>query len=96
MYRVHYSLECKDEIRELRAYITDQRSRRIADAYIRRLRTFCEGLSIAPHQGESRPELKEGQRTIGFEHRISVVFRVYDDERLVRIIGIHYGGRSLR
>jgi len=82
-------------MRELRAYITLKRSRRAADNYLKRLRDFCEGLAIAPHQGETRPELKEDQKTIGFEHRITVIFRVYDDRELVRITGISYAGRSL-
>ena len=94
MYRVQYSIECKEEIRELRAYITNQRSRQIANAYIKRLRRFCEGFAMAPHRGEVRTDLKEGLRTIGFEHRISIVFRVYDDQQLVRVTGIRYAGRS--
>jgi len=95
LYRVVYSPECKEEVRELRAYITTERSRRIADAYIARLKSFCKGLALAPHRGESRPELEESLRTIGFEHRISVVFRVYDDQQFVRVIGIRYGGRQI-
>jgi plasmid stabilization system protein ParE len=95
LYRVAYSQECEREIRELHAYITLEKSYRVATQYIRRLKTFCKSMAIAPHRGEHRPGLAEQQRTIGFEGRISIVFRVYDEQKLVRITGIRYGGRSL-
>jgi len=95
LFRIAFSPAAREEIRELRESIARKRSRRVASKYIRRLKAFCQELSISPHRGESRPGVKANQRTIGFEARISIIFYVSDEDQLVTIVGVRYGGREL-
>ena len=91
MFRVIYTAECRAQLAELRDYIAAQESKRIAAGYMRRLRTFCDELAIAPH----REGIKFDQRSIGFERRVSVVFEVVDADKVVNIAGIRYAGQRL-
>jgi len=93
-YRIRYSRAALRDIHQLLAHITAESSSRIAQNYIGRLREFCSDLSIAPHRGEQREGLPHSYRSIGFGHRISVVFSVSDSESLVRIIRFYYAGEN--
>jgi plasmid stabilization system protein ParE len=95
-YKVEYAPEARADLNELHGYIELHATKRIAAAYIRRVRNFCRDLAIAPHRGESREHLRPGLRSIGFEDRISVIFAVFEDQHLVEIEGLEYGGRQYR
>jgi len=95
-YRVIFTAESKENLRELRRYIfLESKSRRIARNYTNRLTAACRDLSVAPHRGEARVRSEPGFRTIGFEGRVTIVFQVEDDLKVVNIISLHYGGRSI-
>jgi toxin ParE1/3/4 len=94
VYRVILSPESRGHLKELRSYDAKANSRRVADNYIRRIRKFYMGLALAPHRGEQRFAHRPGIRVIGFEHRITILFAVFDDDRRVEIIGFYYGGKS--
>jgi toxin ParE1/3/4 len=89
------SPEGQEDLRELRDYIARESSRRKADNYIRRVAKFYKSLAIAPHRGEQRFSQRPGMRSIGFEHRISILFSVSDEDRRVEILGFFYGGRNV-
>jgi toxin ParE1/3/4 len=95
LFRVQLSPRARADLKELREYIALQATPRTAANYIRRLREFAEELAIAPHRGERREDLRPGLRTIGFEARVSILFAVFEDERMVEIESFLYGGRSL-
>jgi plasmid stabilization system protein ParE len=83
------------DLDELYDQIAEAKSPRVAEAYLDRIGEFCKALGIAPHRGEHRRGLKGDQRSIGFEHRISVVFRISDERKDVTIVGFLYAGRRL-
>lgn len=56
---------------------------------------FCKGLALAPYRGQHRPGIAFGQRSIGFERRISVIFEVRELEQVINIVGVRYAGRLL-
>lgn len=95
MYRVVFSPECRTELRELSGYLTRNGSRRIAEAYMARLKAFCLELGPSPHRGQHRHGVRSGQRTIGFERRISIVFELQEENQIVHIVGVRYAGRRL-
>ena len=95
MYRVVFSPECREELRELSGYLAQSGSRRIAEAYMARLKAFCLELGRSPYRGQHRPGVDFDQRTIGFERRVSVIFAMEEPEHTVYIVGVRYGGRSL-
>ena len=49
-------------------------------------------LATFPERGTKRDDLAPGIRTIGFERRATIAFRVGDDT--VRIVRIFYAGRD--
>jgi len=49
-------------------------------------------LAVFPERGTRRDDLGQGIRTLGFERRVTIVFRLVADE--VEIVTIAYGGRD--
>jgi toxin ParE1/3/4 len=91
-YRVRLTPEAQDHLEQLEDYISEASSPRIAANYIERLRNALNSLALSPFRGTKREEFGAGLRTTGFEHRITILFAVRNDE--VIIVGIFYGGRS--
>lgn len=54
---------------------------------------LCLNLSTMPERGTARFDLRPGLRTIGFERKATIAFRVKGDS--VAILRILYRGRSL-
>jgi plasmid stabilization system protein ParE len=94
LFRVELTPEAREDLKELRDYIARKSTRRTAAKYIRRLRQFSADLAIAPHRGVRRENLRPGLRSIGFEGRVSILFAVFDEDRVVEIEGYDYGGRQ--
>ena len=63
-----------------------------AGDYIARIETACMALATFPERGTKRDDLEPGIRTIGFERRATIAFRVEGDT--VRIVRIFYAGRD--
>lgn len=75
-------------------YIARHSGRERAGAYIDRIEAACMALANFPERGTRRDnDLGAGLRTIGFERRITVVFRVEADA--VHILRVLYGGRDV-
>jgi len=65
---------------------------RLAIGYVRRIRSFCEGLEPFPERGVERDDIRPGLRLALFERRVVVAFTITPDQ--VRIGRICYGGRD--
>lgn len=50
-------------------------------------------LNLFPERGSRRDDLEPGVRTIGFERRVVIAFRVLSDE--VEILRVFYGGQDV-
>ena len=78
---------------ELYSYIAEASGRERAGAFVDRIEAACLGLADFPERGTRRDDLRPGLRTLGFERRATIVFRVVGDE--VEIGRVLYGGRNL-
>ena len=67
-------------------------SPRLAHAFVGRIRQFCKTLAEFPERGRLRKELGEDIRTLSFEGRVVVAYRV--DGRVVLILRIFYAGQN--
>jgi toxin ParE1/3/4 len=76
----------------LHRYIADRAGESIADGYIDRIVTFCQGLSTFPLRGKARDDLLPGLRTVGFERRATIAFMVTTEAVLIE--GVFYGGQD--
>ncbi|MDA9498953.1 plasmid stabilization protein [Bradyrhizobium sp. CCBAU 11357] len=63
----------------------------MAGGYIDRIEKACMALATFPKRGTGRDDLLPGLRTVGFERRVTIAFRVLKSE--VEIVTIAYAGR---
>ncbi len=80
------------DIDDLYRWIAKQSGTVIADGYLDRIVDHCEQLRHFPERGRNREDLSPGLRTIGFERRVTIAFRITADD--VRIVRVLYAGRQ--
>ena len=64
----------------------------MAGRYIDRIEAACLALADFPERGMRRDDILPGLRTVGFERRATIAFRVLRSR--VEIVTIAYGGRD--
>ena len=92
MHKVVFRDEANNELIAIYDYIAGESSPEIAIGYIRRMRMACTALAHFPERGRKRDDLLKGLRTIGFERRATIIYRVLKTR--VEIVSIAYGGRN--
>ena len=73
-------------------YIADAAGPVIAGGFIDRIEAACLSLATTPHRGTRRDDILPGLRTIGFERRVTIAFRVLSTR--IEIVTIAYRGRD--
>lgn len=91
-YEVIFRPQAADDLLALYHYIADQAGLTVAGGYIDRIEAACLSLETFPERGTRRDDIRSGLRTMGFERRATIVFRVGENE--VTILRIFYGGRD--
>jgi toxin ParE1/3/4 len=91
-HKVVFRRRAENRLSELYDYIAGQASPEIAIGYIRRIRDACVALATYPERGRRRDDILPGLRTISFERRVTIVFRVLKTR--VEIVTVAYGGRD--
>ena len=92
-YRVGYEPEARADLDDIYTWIAREGGVQIADGFIFRLRTFCDGLEHSPLRVPIRNDLKLGVRMVAFEKSVTVAFLVSGDR--VDIVRFLYRGRNL-
>ncbi len=64
----------------------------MAGAYIDRIEAACLALETFPARGTKRDDIRPGLRTMGFERRATIVFRI--PRRAVLIVRLFHGGQD--
>jgi toxin ParE1/3/4 len=90
-YQVIFSPAARKHIHELEEYLAERFYPGNVTKFIKRLTQACLSLASAPHRGMRREDLRPGMRTIGFERRVTIYFKVVEDQ--VVIMSLLYGGR---
>ncbi|HEV2866602.1 MAG TPA: type II toxin-antitoxin system RelE/ParE family toxin [Allosphingosinicella sp.] len=85
--------EAEDQLLALYRYIAAQASPETASEYVSAILDRCDSLAHFPERGTPRDEIRPGLRTIPFRRRVTIAYRVLDEE--VAILGIFYGGRDI-
>lgn len=93
-YEVHFFAEAVADLDSLFCYIAERSGNEVADGYLKRIEGFCRALETFPRRGTEIPGRIDGLRTMGFERRVTILFRV--GKARVEILRILYGGRNLR
>ena len=92
-FRVKFRPRAEADLFELYDYIAAQSGPDVALGYIDRIEAACKALEIFPERGTQRDDIVPGLRTMGFERRATIVFRV--EKKEVTIIRVFYGGRDI-
>jgi toxin ParE1/3/4 len=90
--KVGFRPEAEADLFALYRYICDQSGPTRAGDYIARIEAACMTLATFPERGTKRDDLGPGIRTMGFERRATIAFRV--EKNTVRIVRIFYAGRD--
>ena len=90
--KVFFRPQAEADLFALYEYIAHQVGPTIAGDYIDRIEQTCLALGNFPKRGTRRDDILAGLRTIGFERRVTIAFRVLRTR--VEIVTIAYGGRQ--
>jgi toxin ParE1/3/4 len=91
-YEVTFSNDAEADLIALHDFIFDNSGMVRADRYIGRIYDVCHSLAMFPERGQPRGDLSAGLRTIPFERRALIAYKV-DGARVV-IARIFYAGRD--
>jgi toxin ParE1/3/4 len=91
-YEVVFSAEAEMQLQEIETYLAERFYPVNAERFIQRLAQACLSLAAAPHRGTKRDDLIPGLRMIGFERRVTIYFKLVENQ--VLIVSILYGGRT--
>jgi toxin ParE1/3/4 len=91
-YKVSFRFEAEADLFAIYGYIADRSGHKRAGEYIARIEAASMALTNFPERGTKRDDLAPGVRTIGFERRATIAFRI--EKGTVRIIRIFYAGRD--
>ena len=90
--RVRLSPPAIADLKRIADWIGDYADEDVAEAYVRRIERRCGQLSSFPRRGRQRDELGEGLRSIAFERRATILYRIEADE--VVVLRVHHAGRD--
>lgn len=90
--KVVFRPQAEADLIGLYEYIAERSGHRIAGGYIDRIEEACMALATFPKRGRRRDDVLPGLRTIGFERRVTIAFRVLESQ--VEIVTIAYAGRN--
>jgi len=90
--KVVFRPEAEADLIGLYEYIAERSGQQIAGGYIDRIEEACMALATFPKRNRRRDDILPGLRTIGFERRVTIAFRVLKSQ--VEIVTIAYAGRN--
>jgi toxin ParE1/3/4 len=90
--RIFFRPNAEADLARLYQYIAGESGSAIAIAYLNRIEAACLELADYPERGTRRDDILPGLRTMGFERRVTIAFRVLKTR--VEIVTIAYGGRD--
>jgi toxin ParE1/3/4 len=91
-HKVSFGRRAQRDLFGLYRYIAAEAGHQVAGQYVARIEAACLELEVFPARGRRRDEMRSGFRTMGFERRATILFRVLRTE--VVIVRIFYGGQD--
>ena len=82
-YRVEWHVLAKADLFDIYDWIAERADPETAYAYTSRIERRCESLSAFPERGTPRGDLEPGMRSITFERRVLIAYRVEKDRVLI-------------
>jgi toxin ParE1/3/4 len=95
-YVVGFSVRARDALLSLYDYVKRESSAAVAKKFADAVVSHCLGLSVFPHRGSPRHNIRPGLRVTHYKGRTIIAFQVDDVSLKVTILDIFYGGRDHR
>jgi len=92
-HEVRFSKRSQADLVSIYEYIAEQSDPARALAYFERIRNYCLTLNRFPERGTAWYNVARGVRVVGFEHRVSIAFRVRS--QTLTILRVLYGGQDI-
>jgi toxin ParE1/3/4 len=93
-YLVQFRPRARRELIALYWYLEHRFSDDASFKFVKRIEASCLSLATAPQRGNAVSKRDTALRTIGFEHRVSILFRIGEDT--VEILRVLYGGQDVQ
>jgi toxin ParE1/3/4 len=90
--KVRLSAPAIADLKRIADWIGDHADEDIGEAYVRRIEAHCHRLSDFPRRGRPRDEFGPGLRSIAFERRATILYRIDGDEVIIH--SVLYAGRE--
>lgn len=76
--KVRFRPAARADLRRLYIYIAEHASSKVAASYIARIRATCQKLDFMARRGQPREDLGPSIRTLHFEGRATIAYRIDD------------------
>ena len=93
-YSLRFLQIARDDLIALHTWVEGEADAVVADAYLERIEARCWNLTEFPNRGTPRDDLMPGVRSLSFERRILIFYRV--EGLLVEIMRVVSGARENR
>lgn len=93
-YAVGFAPEADDQLEALFLHVAGRSSVATAAHYLSAVVQTCERLSMFPHRGVLRDDIRPGLRVTHHKGRTIVAYAVADELRRVTILGVFHGGQD--
>lgn len=90
--KVYFRPQAEADLFALYEYLAAKAGTSVAGNYIARIEAACMALATFPKRGTRREDILPGLRTVGFERRATIAFRVLKTR--IEKVTIAYGGRD--
>jgi toxin ParE1/3/4 len=74
--------------------IENTKDRALANRTVDAVRAYIASMSVVPHRGTQRDDLRPGLRIVPFKKRTAIAFEIDEDKEVVKILRVFYGGQD--
>lgn len=92
-FDVRFHVLAEQDLLRLHRYIEDEAGLVVAAGLLGRIQAACRTLATFPERGARRDDLGPGLRTIAFERKATILFRIVESE--VTVLRVLYRGRDI-
>lgn len=93
-YSVRFERDAVDQLAVIEDHIASRVGCEIAANFVGNVLHVCNTLSMFPHRGRGRDDIRAGLRITGYHRRVAIAFTVDDEKLLITIVGVFYGGQD--
>ncbi|MBL8546747.1 MAG: type II toxin-antitoxin system RelE/ParE family toxin [Hyphomonadaceae bacterium] len=95
-YNIIFDESASTDLANIQSYLSTARSEAFAEDFVTRIVRHCQTFRTIPHRGTRLNVDGVSLRTVSWRGSVTIAFKVFDNERNVRVLGVFYRGRDVR